>query len=93
MTEKFFVLSAKKYEIADKDTGVLRSGVTMHYVPHLNPTINGNTKGVVPIKGSLPLSEFDKLISVPGEYQFECVLTADYLGNPKIEFVSVVKDK
>jgi len=93
MTEKFFVLSAKKYEFPDKETGVLRSGVTIHYVPHLNPTINGNTKGLVPIKGSLPVSEFDKLITVPGEYQFECVLTGDYAGNAKIEFLSVVKDK
>ena len=90
LMEKVFVLSAKKYAFTDTKTGELKEGVTVFYVPALDPTISedGITKGQVPVKANFALSQFESFQSLPGVYDIEYDIVPTSTGKLNFKYIS-----
>lgn len=91
--EKVFILSAKRYSFTDKDTGEVKEGITVFYIPNIKPatSTDGATKGYVPVKASFSLNHFPDFSEVPGYYDIDYDMTADSQGKPKFSYNGIKK--
>ena len=81
MVAKVLVLSASRYSIENPDKS-RTEGVSVHYLMQNNVEATADARGIAPVKGTMPLSEWPKLVTVPGLYDvsFEMASKKDSKG-------------
>lgn len=82
---------AKPYRVAEG--GSTNEGITINYLvtDSLSPYVDELTQaqGFKSTKSSLPLSQWDNLTAVPGQYELECELGVGSTGQPQLKPVHV----
>lgn len=74
--EKIIVLASNPWRFRDKDTGELREGVTVEYLP-LEPVNEGSKVGYFGMKETVDILLKDKLTVVPGFYNIDFGMKQD----------------
>ncbi len=82
---------AKPYRVAEG--GSTNEGVTLNYLvtdtlrPYQDET--NMALGYKSTKSSIPLSLYDKLIAVPGQYELQCEIGVSSTGQPQLKPVDI----
>ena len=102
--QQYLFLSAQSYRMTDENTGEIREGISLSYVPDNNlspyedpePASRGQVaRGKKVAKLSLPIGKLEKLNAFPGLYdvtlEFSVVANKQQVRPKDIDFVSAVE--
>ena len=76
-TTRILLLSATRYSITDEQTKKTTEGVSLHYCAQSDEAPRDDSKGMNPVKNSVPLSEWGSLVAVPGWYDCDMRISTE----------------
>ena len=84
MTSQICVLRASRYNMTDKETGELVTGIKVTYVEDWVGQCKQNGSGVEVLSATMPYDDWDKFQSLPAMYEADFTLSAGARGKPML---------